>query len=107
VRAREWKGDLVLLHEVTGGPAESSYGLAVARLAGVPGPVVARAKAVLSRLEKGARKPAGWPPGWTICPVRPAGRGRGGTAGDRCAKGWARSILMRFPRVRRWRCSMR
>jgi DNA mismatch repair protein MutS len=71
VRAREWKGDLVLLHEVTGGPAESSYGLAVARLAGVPGPVVARAKAVLSRLEKGARKPAGWPRGWTICRCSP------------------------------------
>lgn len=52
VRAREWKGDLVLLHEVTGGPAESSYGLAVARLAGVPAPVVSRAKAVLTKLEK-------------------------------------------------------
>ena len=52
VRAREWKGDLVLLHEVSGGPAESSYGLAVARLAGVPAPVVSRAKAVLAKLEK-------------------------------------------------------
>jgi DNA mismatch repair protein MutS len=52
VRAREWKGDLVLLHEVTGGPAESSYGLAVARLAGVPAPVVSRAKSVLAKLEK-------------------------------------------------------
>ena len=53
VRAREWKGDLVLLHEVTTGPATGSYGLAVARLAGVPAPVVARAKAVLARLERG------------------------------------------------------
>jgi len=52
VRAREWRGDLVLLHEVTGGPAESSYGLAVARLAGVPAPVVSRAKSVLAKLEK-------------------------------------------------------
>ena len=52
VRAREWKGDLVLLHELTAGPATSSYGLAVARLAGVPAPVVARAKSVLDRLEK-------------------------------------------------------
>jgi len=52
VRAREWKGDLVLLHEVTSGPAESSYGLAVARLAGVPVPVVSRAKSVLAKLEK-------------------------------------------------------
>ena len=36
VRAREWKGDLVLLHEVADGPADRSYGLAVARLAGMP-----------------------------------------------------------------------
>ena len=59
VRAREWKGDLVLLHEVTTGAAESSYGLAVARLAGVPAPVVARAKAVLAKLEKGRAETGG------------------------------------------------
>ncbi len=59
VRAREWKGELVLLHEVTDGPAESSFGLAVARLAGVPAPVVARAKAVLARLEKGRAETGG------------------------------------------------
>ena len=53
VRAREWKGDLVLLHELAEGPADRSYGLAVARLAGVPPQVVARAKAVLDKLEKG------------------------------------------------------
>jgi DNA mismatch repair protein MutS len=53
VRAREWKGDLVLLHELTEGPADRSYGLAVAKLAGVPKDVVARAKSVLDRLEKG------------------------------------------------------
>src|SRR3546814_14231795 len=35
VRAREWQGDLVLLHELAEGPADRSYGLAVARLAGV------------------------------------------------------------------------
>jgi DNA mismatch repair protein MutS len=59
VRAREWKGDLVLLHEVTAGPAESSYGLAVARLAGVGAGVVARAKQVLARLEKGRAETGG------------------------------------------------
>jgi DNA mismatch repair protein MutS len=51
VRAREWQGDLVLLHELAKGPADRSYGLAVARLAGVPAAVVARAKAVLEKLE--------------------------------------------------------
>ena len=52
VRAREWKGELVLLHELAEGPADRSYGLAVAKLAGVPPGVVARAKSVLERLER-------------------------------------------------------
>ncbi|GAO54567.1 DNA mismatch repair protein mutS [Novosphingobium sp. MD-1] len=59
VRAREWKGDLVLLHELADGPADKSYGLAVARLAGVPAPVVKRAKAVLDKLEKGRASTGG------------------------------------------------
>ena len=59
VRAREWQGDLVLLHELAEGPADRSYGLAVAKLAGVPAPVVARAKAVLERLEQGRAKTGG------------------------------------------------
>ncbi len=59
VRAREWQGDLVLLHELAEGPADRSYGLAVAKLAGVPAPVVARAKAVLERLEKGRAETGG------------------------------------------------
>jgi DNA mismatch repair protein MutS len=59
VRAREWKGDLVLLHEVAEGPADRSYGLAVAKLAGVPAPVLSRAKAVLERLEKGRAETGG------------------------------------------------
>ena len=53
VRAREYRGDLVLLHELGSGPADRSYGLAVARLAGLPPIVVARAKAVLDKLEAG------------------------------------------------------
>ena len=53
VRAREWKGDLVLLHELAEGPADRSYGIAVARLAGLPPAVVGRAKAVLAKLEAG------------------------------------------------------
>ena len=51
VTAREWKGDLVFLHEVRPGAADKSYGLAVARLAGVPAPVLSRARSVLARLE--------------------------------------------------------
>jgi DNA mismatch repair protein MutS len=59
VRAREWKGDLVLLHELAEGPADRSYGLAVAKLAGVSPPVLARAKAVLDKLEKGRAETGG------------------------------------------------
>lgn len=59
VRAREWKGDLVLLHELAQGPADRSYGLAVARLAGLPAAVLSRAKDVLARLEEGKAKTGG------------------------------------------------
>lgn len=59
VRAREWKGDLVLLHELAEGPADRSYGLAVARLAGVSPAVLSRAKTVLDRLEKGRAETGG------------------------------------------------
>ncbi|HEX8402568.1 MAG TPA: DNA mismatch repair protein MutS [Allosphingosinicella sp.] len=53
VRAREWKGELVFLHELGRGAADRSYGLAVAKLAGLPPPVLARAKSVLAKLEQG------------------------------------------------------
>jgi DNA mismatch repair protein MutS len=51
MRVREWKGDVVFLHEVASGPADRSYGVAVARLAGLPATVVARAEEVLALLE--------------------------------------------------------
>ena len=59
VRAREYKGELVLLHDVAPGAAESSFGLAVARLAGLPRPVIARARAVLAKLEEGRERTGG------------------------------------------------
>ncbi|WP_293826757.1 DNA mismatch repair protein MutS [uncultured Brevundimonas sp.] len=49
--AKEWNGDLVFLHEAAPGAADRSYGVQVARLAGVPASVVARARSVLERLE--------------------------------------------------------
>jgi DNA mismatch repair protein MutS len=69
VRAREWKGELVLLHELAGGPADKSYGLAVARLAGVPQAVVRRAKQVLDRLEKGRAATGGLAAGLDDLPL--------------------------------------
>ncbi|XUU62033.1 DNA mismatch repair protein MutS [Erythrobacter sp. HA6-11] len=59
VRAREYKGDLILLHEVTSGAADQSFGLAVARLAGVPDRVVKRAKQVLAKLEENRKETGG------------------------------------------------
>jgi len=58
VAVREWKGEVVFLHQVVPGAADRSYGIHVARLAGLPGPVVARARQVLRRLEAGAARGA-------------------------------------------------
>jgi DNA mismatch repair protein MutS len=58
LKAKEWNGDLIFLHEAGPGPADRSYGVQVAKLAGVPATVVARAKSVLERLEREAGAPA-------------------------------------------------
>ena len=55
VRVTEWKGDVVFLHEVVAGAADRSYGIQVAKLAGLPGAVVARASTLLAELEAGDR----------------------------------------------------
>jgi DNA mismatch repair protein MutS len=52
MRVKEWKGDVVFLHEVAAGSADRSYGIHVGRLAGLPAAVVKRAEQVLSALEK-------------------------------------------------------
>jgi DNA mismatch repair protein MutS len=53
MRVKEWEGDVVSLHEVGRGAADRSYGVQVARLAGLPDAVVSRAKDVLHQLEQG------------------------------------------------------
>ncbi|MDB5459717.1 MAG: mutS [Caulobacteraceae bacterium] len=58
LRAKEWNGDLVFLHEARPGPADRSYGVQVAKLAGVPPAVVSRAREVLERLEGQTASPA-------------------------------------------------
>jgi len=55
VSVREWDGDVVFLHEIKMGAADRSYGVQVARLAGLPEAVVARARDVLDQLEAGER----------------------------------------------------
>jgi len=56
VAVKEWHGDVIFLHEVRKGAADRSYGVQVARLAGLPAAVVERAKVVLEALEKGERE---------------------------------------------------
>jgi DNA mismatch repair protein MutS len=51
VRVKEWQGDVVFLHEVMPGAADRSYGIQVAKLAGLPAGVIARAKTILAKLE--------------------------------------------------------
>ena len=51
VAAREWKDDIVFLRKIVGGRSDRSYGIQVARLAGLPASVVARAKEILRGLE--------------------------------------------------------
>lgn len=53
LRAKEWDGDLVFLHDVSPGAADKSYGVQVAKLAGLPPAAVARAREVLTQLEDG------------------------------------------------------
>lgn len=59
VAAREHGDDVIFLHKLEAGPASRSYGVAVARLAGVPEGVLARARAILATLESGAALPGG------------------------------------------------
>ncbi len=51
VKVREWQGEVIFLHEVTPGVADRSYGIQVAKLAGLPPAVIARAAQVLDQLE--------------------------------------------------------
>ena len=59
VAVREWEGDVIFLHEVREGAADRSYGVQVAKLAGLPPAVIDRARAVLDALEQGDRDGGG------------------------------------------------
>lgn len=59
IAVKEWEGDVIFLHEVHKGAADRSYGVQVAKLAGLPDSVIARANTVLEALEKGEREGTG------------------------------------------------
>lgn len=56
---KEWQDEIIFLHRVKPGAADRSYGIQVAKLAGLPHDVISRAREVLTRLEKNDRKPSG------------------------------------------------
>ncbi len=56
VKVKEWQGDVIFLHEIAPGAADRSYGIQVAKLAGLPPSVVERAKSVLTQLEEQDRR---------------------------------------------------
>ena len=58
MRVKEWRGEVVFLHEVVDGSADRSYGIHVARLAGLPEAVIGRAEEVLGMLEQGEQSSA-------------------------------------------------
>ena len=57
VAVREWNEEIIFLHKILPGAADKSYGIQVARLAGLPKPVIERAKSILSHLELHSVKP--------------------------------------------------
>jgi DNA mismatch repair protein MutS len=56
IDVKDWQDEIVFLHKVKRGAADRSYGIQVAKLAGLPGPVIERATSVLAALEKGDQK---------------------------------------------------
>jgi DNA mismatch repair protein MutS len=72
VAVRESSGEIIFLHQIVPGGADQSYGIHVARLAGVPAPVLARARAILAFLEKQHGPDPGPPSG----PIRKVKTGR-------------------------------
>ncbi|HKK33819.1 MAG TPA: DNA mismatch repair protein MutS [Desulfomicrobiaceae bacterium] len=56
IAVKEWKGDIVFLRRLVPGPADRSYGIEVAKLAGVPSGVVQRAKEILADLERRSQR---------------------------------------------------
>ncbi len=61
VSVKEWKEDIIFLRKIVSGPSDQSYGIHVARLAGIPRTVIERAKEILFNLEKKELDDSGQP----------------------------------------------
>ena len=83
VAVREWKDDIVFLHRVVPGGTDRSYGIQVARLAGLPADVITRARDLLREFERGAptrRPPRGATRASSRCSADPGGSARSAEA---------------------------
>ncbi len=94
VAVREWQGEIVFLRKVVRGGADRSYGVHVARLAGVPAPVLERARGVLESLEAGGFTEAAG----LGATGRLATAGAGGEAARRAESAGGQLSLFRSPR---------
>ncbi len=103
MRVKEYAGDVVFLHEIAEGAGGRSWGVHVAKLAGVPGAVVRRATTLLAALEQRAGRltDAAALPLFAHAPVPQAA-----AASDGCGKPCWRSIPTRCRRARPWRFSI-
>jgi DNA mismatch repair protein MutS len=88
VAVRRWRGEVVFLYRVVDGPTSGSYGIEVARLAGVPEDVIARARSMLERFETG--QGLGAASQLSLFAPQAAGRAAGGDEGP------ARALLERL-----------
>jgi DNA mismatch repair protein MutS len=94
VAAREWQDDIVFLHKIVPGRSDRSYGIQVARLAGMPAPVIARARAILEALEHDELARGGRPSmsGTPVEPQRQLGLFHTPAAADEKAERLARQL---------------
>jgi len=83
MEVKDWQDEIVFLHKVKPGAAEASYGIQVAKLAGLPKPVIDRARQVLALLEKNDRRRGAGPAApLDDLPLFAAARPKGQTASD-------------------------
>ena len=109
VRVKEWQGDVVFLHEVVAGAADRSYGIQVAKLAGLPASVIERAKVVLAKLEAGRpRRAEGLRGPAAVCRAATSRRRQSRHDATTCSRPPSpRSIPTTCRRARRWKRSTR
>ena len=86
IDVKEWHDDIVFLHKVKPGAADRSYGIQVAKLAGLPASVVERAREVLAMLEKGDRRGEAGGRALDDLPLFAAARPKGGLVKGGTAK---------------------